>query len=94
MHAVGLVVAITLLAAPAAAVAQDRTRVDLYDTQGRREGYAVIDRDSGRVDLYDRDSRRTGYGRIQPDGKVDLYDPRGGRRGVVQPTPAWGERKR
>jgi hypothetical protein len=82
------VLAMSLVAEPAAVCAQDRTRVDLYDTRGRREGYAIIDHGSGRIDLYDRDSRRTGYGRAQPDGKVDLFDQRGGRRGVIQPRPA------
>jgi len=31
--------------------AGEATRIDLFDTEGRRTGYAAVDRDSGRVDL-------------------------------------------
>jgi hypothetical protein len=86
--------AMALLMGPAVAGAQDQTRVDLYDASGRREGYAIIDHEASRVDLYDRSSRRTGYGRIEPDGRVDLFDQRGARRGHLQPSPRLQDRKR
>lgn len=68
-----------LLATPA--LAQDRTRVDLYDVKSARKGYATIDEKTGRIDTYDASSRRTGYGVIQPDGRVDLYRLDGSRAG-------------
>lgn len=56
---------------PGAALAGER--VDLFDAQGRRTGYAVVDEKSGRVDFYDAMSRRTGYGRVDETGKVERF---------------------
>lgn len=56
-------------------------RVDLYDLQGRRTGYAIVDRESGRVDFYDANSRRLGWGRVTPSGKVERFGPDGRREG-------------
>jgi len=64
--------------------AEDLTRrVDFFDVQGRRTGYAVIDERTGRVDLFDTNSRRTGYGRLSPSGIVEQFDLDGGRQGIV-----------
>jgi hypothetical protein len=60
--------------------AGEPTRVDLFDTQGRRTGYAVVDRDTGRVDFYDTRSRRTGYGRVDDAGKVERFGLDGKRQ--------------
>ena len=76
---------VLFLATPA--LAQDRTRVDLYDAQSRREGYAILDRESGRVDTYDKDSKRTGYGKVAPDGRVDRYRLDGSREGSAVTKP-------
>jgi hypothetical protein len=81
-----LATVIAFLVVPGGASAQHRERVDLYDTKGRREGYAIVDRDTGRVDVYDRHSRRTGHGNIQPDGRLELFDSSAVRRGVVPPS--------
>lgn len=77
---IALTLVLLLLAAPA--LAQDRTRVDLFDKNSRREGYAVIDERRGTIDTYDTESRRTGYGVIRPDGRVDFYRPDGKRAGA------------
>jgi hypothetical protein len=61
--------------------AGEPTRVDLFDTHGRRTGYAVVDRDTGRVDFYDTMSRRTGYGRVDGVGKVERFGLDGKRQG-------------
>jgi len=61
--------------------AGEPTRVDLFDTNGRRTGYAVVDRDTGRVDFYDTASRRTGYGRVDDAGKVERFGLNGKRQG-------------
>jgi hypothetical protein len=70
-------------------VAAAAERLDLYDTKGRRTGYAVVDRDSGRVDYYDKHSRRTGYGNVDERGRVERFDLRGRRRdpSIVLPPP-------
>jgi hypothetical protein len=60
--------------------AGEPTRVDLFDAQGRRTGYAVVDRDTGRVDFYDTTSRRTGYGRVDGAGKVERFGLDGKRQ--------------
>lgn len=70
---------VLIFALPVSALAGER--VDLFDKDGRRTGYGIVDHQSGRVDLYDRDSRRTGWGRITPSGRVELFDPRGRRQG-------------
>jgi hypothetical protein len=65
------------------AIADAAERVDLYDKNSKRTGYATVDKKSGRIDLYDKDSRRTGYGRIdQRSGRIDLYDPQSRRTGT------------
>ncbi len=56
-------------------------RVDFFDEQGRRQGYAIVDRKAGRVDFYDRQSRRTGLGRVDPAGRIEMFDLKGKRRG-------------
>ncbi|MDO8476147.1 MAG: hypothetical protein Q7W02_08105 [Candidatus Rokubacteria bacterium] len=61
--------------------AGESARVDLFDTHGRRTGYAVVDRDTGRVDFYDTMSRRTGYGRVDGAGKVERFGVDGKRQG-------------
>jgi hypothetical protein len=80
---VGLALVLLLFAPPA--LAQDRTRVDLYDKNSARQGYAVIDRDSGRIDTYDKDSRRIGYGVVRPDGRLDMYKLDGTREESITP---------
>jgi len=67
--------------------AGEPTRVDLFDTHGRRTGYAVVDRDTGRVDFYDTMSRRTGYGRVDGVGKVERFGPDGKRQGETVVIP-------
>jgi hypothetical protein len=63
-------------------------RVDLYDAQSRRAGYAIVDRRTGRVDLYDTQSRRLGYGVTRPRGSgIDFYRSDGQRWLGVRPTP-------
>ena len=61
--------------------AGEATRVDLFDAQGRRTGYAVVDGDTGRVDFYDPMSRHTGYGRVDGAGKVERFGLDGKRQG-------------
>lgn len=63
-------------------------RVDLYDRNSKRQGYAEVDRKSGRVDLYDRHSRRTGYGNVDRHGRVELFDRNSRRVGEARITPA------
>lgn len=82
---------VLLLAAPA--LAQDRTRVDLYDTGSRRQGYAIVDRETGRVDYFDQRSRRTGYGTVDPQtGRAERFDASGKRQTptVLPPRPRGG----
>jgi hypothetical protein len=76
-------------AAPGIGAAQaSRDRVDLYDAQGRRTGYAVVDRRTGRLDVYDAQSRRLGYGvRRRPGPGVDLYRSDGRRWLGAEPAP-------
>jgi hypothetical protein len=66
-------------------------RLDVFDQEGRRAGYATIDQGAGRLDLFDRDSRRTDYGvqRRVPSGcgSRDLFQPDGSRLGGIQPGP-------
>ena len=68
--------------------AGERIRVDLFRTDGSRQGYAGIDRETGRVDTYDARSRRTGYGRVYQDGRLDLFAPAGTRAGQGRTRPA------
>jgi hypothetical protein len=81
--------AIALLAVAGPAFAQDKSRIDLYEADGRRAGSAIIDERTGRIDTFDRDSRRTGYGVIRPDGRVDRYRTDGSRdgRATIQRSP-------
>jgi hypothetical protein len=48
-------------------VASAADRLDVFDQEGSRAGYARIEQGAGRLDLFDRDSRRTGYGIQRPD---------------------------
>jgi len=81
--AIGIILGVVL------ARAGEQTRVDLFDAQGRRTGYAVVDQGTGRVDFYDAMSRRTGYGRVDRDGKVERFGVDGKRQGetVVPVVP-------
>jgi hypothetical protein len=68
--------ALVLLAVAVPAFGQDRherTRIDLYRPNGSRSGYVIVDHQTGRVDTFDEKSRRTGWGRIERDGRIDLY---------------------
>lgn len=55
-------------------------RMDLFDADGRRTGYAVVDRQTGRVDFYDVNSRRTGWGRVDQSGRVERFGLDGKRQ--------------
>jgi hypothetical protein len=71
-------------------------RLDVFDQDGRRGGYATIDPGAGRLDLFDRHSRRTGYGIQRSDGSWDLFRPVGSREdrvGDVQPLGDTGKPK-
>jgi len=70
-------------------------RVDFYDKNSNRIGYAVVNPKTGRVDTYDRVSNRLGYGQLSTDGRpVDFYDTQGNRlgRGEVSPSAKEGKR--
>lgn len=69
-------------------------RVDLFDTKGRRTGYAIVDRKAGRVDFYDARSRRTGWGKLDESGKVERFDLKGRRQGETAVPLAPAERER
>jgi hypothetical protein len=71
-----LLAGVLLTAAPAIA----GERVDLFDTKGQRQGYAIVDQTTGRVDFYDNGSRRTGYGKVDPAGKVQRFGLDGTRQ--------------
>jgi hypothetical protein len=58
-------------------------QLDVFDQEGRRQGYVVQQAD--RLDIFDRDSRRTSYGIQRSDGSWDLFRPDGSRLGVIQP---------
>ena len=75
------------------ASAGEQTRVDLYDTQGRRTGYAVVDQQTGRVDYYDAQSRRTGYGRVDATGRAERFRLDGKRQGETARSP-WSRHRR
>jgi hypothetical protein len=76
-----LALVIGILLGVVLARAGEQTRVDLFDTQGRRTGSAVVDQGTGRVDFYDTMSRRTGYGRVDGGGKVERFGLDGKRQG-------------
>lgn len=73
-----LVSALAALLLTAPAFAADR--IDFFDAQGRRTGYAIVD-STGRVDIYDASSRRTGWGQIDQTGRVERFDVNGKRQG-------------
>lgn len=56
-------------------------RVDLFESKGRRTGYAIVDREAGRVDFYDAQSQRRGWGKLHESGKVERFDLEGRRQG-------------
>jgi hypothetical protein len=60
-------------------------RVDFFDQQGGRTGYAVVNPETGRIDLYDAHSNRTGYGYVRPDGSIDVFNMNGTRRATITP---------
>jgi len=68
----------SFLAIVAPAVALER--IDFFDREGRRTGYAVVDIKTGRVDFFDRNSRRTGWGRLEPSGRVERFHLDGRRQ--------------
>ena len=39
-------------------------RIDFFDKNSKRTGYATIDRKTGRVDIFNTQSKRTGFGTI------------------------------
>jgi len=71
---VGLVLGVLL------AHASEPTRVDLFNAQGRRTGYAVVDRETGRVDFYDPMSRHTGWGQVDATGRTERFGLDGKRQ--------------
>lgn len=81
-----------ILADPVAALAGER--VDLFDTKGRRTGYAIVDREAGRVDFYDAQSRRTEWGKLDQSGKVERFDLKGRRQGETALPLAPAQRER
>ncbi|OGB89607.1 MAG: hypothetical protein A3H39_10085 [candidate division NC10 bacterium RIFCSPLOWO2_02_FULL_66_22] len=82
---IALGIFLSLFIALAMVTAADR--LDVFDQEGRRQGYVVQQAD--RLDLFDRDSRRQGSGtqRRVPSGcgSWDLFRPDGSRLGVIQP---------
>lgn len=68
-------------------------RVDLFSPDGRRTGYAIVDRETGRVDFYDAQSRRTGYGKVDETGEAERFDLKG-RRQEPAGVPLTPERRR
>lgn len=78
----GTALGLAILTLAPASEAQERTRVDLHDAKGRRNGHVIVDERSGRIDFYDNQSRRTGYGRILPDGRAERFDLNGRRLGT------------
>jgi hypothetical protein len=73
-----LLCSIGFLAVASPAAAQER--VDFFDRDGRRTGYAVVDTKTGRVDFFDVSSRRTGWGRLEPSGRVERFKLDGRRQ--------------
>ena len=79
-------VAVFILLGLCAIPALAADRVDLFDQQGRRSGYAIVDRKAGRVDYYDAQSRHTGWGKVDPAGRSEKFDLQGRRQeGTVLP---------
>ena len=69
-------------AVPAIAGDPREQRVDLFDLNSNRQGYAVIS-PHGRIDTYDQLSNHIGTGRLGPDGRtIELFDLRGRRTGT------------
>ncbi len=70
---VALAVVLTIgLTSPALAT----KRLDLYDPEGRRVGYALLHHRDGRVDYYDVRDRRIGWGHVNALSeryRVDLF---------------------
>ena len=87
MRRAGTLVLLAGLSIAPPAMAQDRTRVDLYDAKSRRQGYVIVDENSGRLDIYDNHSRRLGYGRVAPDERVERFDRHGRREGTAVVRP-------
>ena len=77
-----------LLFTPSPALAQSsitidpipQQRVDLFDSNSNRTGYAIIDQKAGRVETFNQQSQRTGYGVIN-NGRIDFFDNRSNRVG-------------
>jgi hypothetical protein len=80
---IALGISLALFIALAVVTAADR--LELFDQEGRRAGYATIDQGASRLDLFDRHSNRLGHGIQRPDGSWDLFRPDGSRLGVLQP---------
>lgn len=57
-------------------------RIDLFDADGRRSGYVILDRKTGHVDFYDGGSRWSGSGAADlASGEVQRFDVDGRRQG-------------
>lgn len=73
-----LLCAIGFLCIVSQVVAQER--IDFFDRDGRRTGYAIVDMKTRRVDFFDVNSRRTGWGRLEPSGRVERFTLDGRRQ--------------
>ena len=79
---------VSLLVSATMAVAQERTRVDLYREDSSRKGHAIIDEKTGRIDTYDKESKRTGYGVVRRMGGWTSTDRTARGQGAGEPTSA------
>lgn len=68
-------------------------RIDLFDAQGRRTGYAIVDRESARVDFHDVNSRRTGWGRLDSMERIEEFALSGQRDFQPATWPRRSERR-
>jgi hypothetical protein len=70
-------------------------RVDLFEADGRRTGYVILDRKTGHVDFYDGGSRWTGSGAADlASGEVQRFDVEGRRQGsTTLPVLPDGEKR-
>lgn len=70
-------------------VPSTRARVDFFDLQSHRTGYAIVDCATGRVDFYDANSRRTGWGKMDrwDRERVERFDLTGRREAETALPP-------
>ena len=78
---------VVVLVVATSVLAQDRTRVDLYDKENRHQGAVIVDEKNGRIDTYTPSGKHSGYGVIRQDGRVDLYNVDGKRKGSAASKP-------